>query len=198
MFDVVKPRLRYAGKQCNHLGDKKMQHLNKTIITLAALFAMGSTGISLAQTKDVSKMTYKNNSNIYNAFFNVRYKLQNGKNCTVYLPDEAFTGTGLTAKWVKNTYGIGNLDISVSKRKKVSVDLTSNNFKIYKGPDNCLNSGMIPDGTRVWGKIYIDAGDEESCKKSIALIKQSSGGTTVDYRSSGTTLNNNRCKQDIN
>ncbi|MCB1814098.1 MAG: hypothetical protein KDK04_20615 [Candidatus Competibacteraceae bacterium] len=197
MFDVVKPRLRYAGKQCNHLGDNDMQHLNKTIITLAALFAMGSTGISLAQAKDVSKMTYKNNG-VYNAFFNVRYNLQDGKNCTVYLPNEAFTGTGLTAKWVKDAYALGNLDISSRKNDKVSVDLTSNNFKIYKGPDNCLSSGGIPDGTRVWGKIDIDAGDEVSCKKSIALIKQSSGGTTVDYRSSGTTLNNNRCKQDIN
>lgn len=196
MFDVVKPRLRYAGKQCNHLGDKKMQHLNKTIITLAALFAMGSTGISLAQTKDVSKMTYKNNG-VYNAFFNVRYNLQDGKNCTVYLPDEAFTGTGLTAKWAKDAYGLPGLDIGSRKNGKVSVDLTSNNFKIYKGPDNCLNSGMIPDGTRVWGKIDIDAGDEVSCKKSIELIKQSSGAT-ADYRSSGTTLNNNRCKQDIN
>ncbi len=154
-----------------------MQHSKKTIIALAALFSMGFAGTSMAETKDVSKFTYKNNGT-YDAYFNVRYN-KDGKNCQVYLDGNAFTGLRKVGQRIGN----------------VEVDLNSTAFKVESGGNTC--KGAIPDGTRVWGKVYIEDGDKESCKKSVELIKQGSG-KTVSYRTGGTTLKDNRCKQDIN
>lgn len=165
-------------------------------VAAVAAFAGLTTAPAMAETATVSKMTYKNNGR-YNAFFNVRYNLADGKNCTVYLPGEAFTGGGLTAKSIENAYGVKDVKIGTKNKKNVSVDLTSDQFKVYKGPDRCLSGGAIPSGERVWGKVDIDAGDAKSCKKSIELIA-GNGGTTVDYRTGGTTLNDNRCKQNVN
>ncbi|MEZ5582360.1 MAG: hypothetical protein R3F37_05965 [Candidatus Competibacteraceae bacterium] len=152
-------------------------------------------GTAMAEDITVSEMTYKNNG-AYNAFFNVRYNLDDGKNCTVYLPGQAFTGEALTAKQIEAKYGV-IVGPGIKKNDQVKVDLTSSDFKVFKGPNRCTTNGKIPDGMRVWGKIDIDGGDEKSCKKSANLIP-GSGGKTVAYRSSGTTLNNNSCKQSIN
>ncbi len=163
-----------------------MTHLKTPIITFAALMAVSAMGASMAEKVNVSKFTYQNKGE-YNAYFNVRYNQADGTNCSVYLNGEAYTGT----KVMVTTSGAV---MTKNRVDSVTVDLTSIQFKSFKGGSGC--KGEIPDGTRVWGKVYIDAGDNESCKKSVELIKQGSG-KTVSYRTGGTTLKDNRCKQDI-
>ena len=134
----------------------------------------------LAETVTISKMTYKNNG-AYDAFFFLRYNLDNGTKCAVYLDDNFDTGTNLYL-WQKD--------------EKVRIDLTLSTFKMWEGPKTCLIDGAIPDGIRVWGKIDIRGGEQVSCKKSIVLLK-GKNGKMMDYRSGGTTMNNNRCKQSL-
>ncbi|NQY96872.1 MAG: hypothetical protein HRT82_06890 [Henriciella sp.] len=49
-------------------------------------------------------------------------------------------------------------------------------------------------GNEVWGKIEIEAGDNNGCRKDGNKFYYDKQGGTVSYKSSGTTLNNNRCE----
>ena len=140
-------------------------------------------GPSMAETVTVSKMTYKNNG-AYDAYFFVRYNTDSGIKCGVYLEND------------NDSTGKLSSPVTIKTNNKLHVDLTSSKFLIFNGTHDCAPNGKIPNGKRVWGKIVIKGGDEQSCKKSVVLVKGSNGGR-VDYRSGGTTLNNNRCKQSL-
>lgn len=156
-------------------------------VLLAAAIALSPVGVHAAETV-VNEMIYKNNGP-YNAYFNVRYNLEDGTNCQVYQPGAAYTG-----QWSEIS---GSSDkLKKGHRGRVTVDLTGK-FKVRSGGSKCLIEKGIPDGARVWGKVEIDGGDKESCKKSKTLIKVSTrNGNTQRYKTGGTSLKNNRCKHD--
>lgn len=55
-------------------------------------------------------------------------------------------------------------------------------------------TGGPPVGSEVWGKIAIEGGDRNGCRKDGTKFYYDKNGGTISYKSSGTTLNNNRCK----
>ncbi len=118
----------------------------------------------------INEMTYRNNG-AYVAHFNVRYNHQ-GNKCSVYLDGQAYTS---------------------STDQNVTVDLTSDEFEVHSGGSGC--KGAIPDGAEVWGKVFITAGEDKSCRKDgTKFIYIADSNNTASYRSGGTTGNNNRCK----
>lgn len=51
----------------------------------------------------------------------------------------------------------------------------------------------LEKGYEAWGKVKIDAGDNEDCRKDGTKFYYNENGGTVTYKTKGTTLNNNRC-----
>ena len=52
----------------------------------------------------------------------------------------------------------------------------------------------IPDGSEVWMVAKIEAGDNESCRKDRKHMYDASSSEVWYVKMSGTTFNNNRCK----
>lgn len=50
------------------------------------------------------------------------------------------------------------------------------------------------DGDEVWLMINIDAGEKKSCRKDNTRFIYRADGKTAKFKSSGTTLQNNRCR----
>ncbi len=140
-------------------------------VTLVAglVFSVLFAGAGHAKDYPVNKMEYRNNG-AYEAIFTVRY-IHEGESCAIYLRSENKTGDD------RSRY-----------------DLTLDEFGVYRGdPDAC--SGPIPEGTEVWGKVWIVAGEGKSCRKDgTRFIYDSDSDNTASYRTGGTTRHNNRCK----
>ena len=49
-------------------------------------------------------------------------------------------------------------------------------------------------GDEVWGKVNIEGGDREGCRKDGNVFYYARSGGTVTYQTAGTTRNNNRCE----
>ncbi|NQY96870.1 MAG: hypothetical protein HRT82_06880 [Henriciella sp.] len=60
--------------------------------------------------------------------------------------------------------------------------------------DLTLISGPPSVGDEVWGKLAIEGGDRNGCRKDGTKFYYDKSGGTISYKSGGTTLNNNRCK----
>ena len=134
---------------------------------------IGAMSLGLANASEVTASTMKySNDAPYAARFYISYKLDDGEACWVKPKSmSAYAGPGA---WVK-----------------YSLD---DDMQVFLGPDECLAVGdQIPNGMEVWGKIQIDFGDTESCRKNKRVIYKSSGGL-ISYKTKGTTLNNNRCR----
>lgn len=52
----------------------------------------------------------------------------------------------------------------------------------------------LKTGDEVWGKVNIEGGDSEGCRKDGNIFYYAKSGGTVTYQTAGTTLNNNRCE----
>jgi hypothetical protein len=51
-----------------------------------------------------------------------------------------------------------------------------------------------PKGNEVWGKVQIESGETEGCRKDGTQFYFRKGGGTVGYKTAGSTYNNNRCQ----
>mgnify|MGYP001804345237 CR=1 FL=1 len=127
----------------------------------------------LANASEVTANTMKySNDGAYVARFYIQYKLDDGKACWVKPKSmSAYVGPG---SWIK--YGLDD------------------NMQVFLGPDRCLDTGGgIPNGIEVWGRVQIDSGSSDNCRKDKRVIYQSSGGL-ISYKTKGTTFNKNRCR----
>ena len=52
----------------------------------------------------------------------------------------------------------------------------------------------LKSGYETWGKVNIEGGDREGCRKDGNVFYYNRSGGTVTYKTGGTTLNNNRCE----
>jgi len=52
----------------------------------------------------------------------------------------------------------------------------------------------FPSGAEVWGKVAIESGETEGCRKDGTKFYYNKKGGTVSYKTGGTTYNNNRCE----
>ena len=52
----------------------------------------------------------------------------------------------------------------------------------------------LKTGDEVWGKVNIEGGDREGCRKDGNVFYYAKSGGTVTYQTAGTTRNNNRCE----
>lgn len=52
----------------------------------------------------------------------------------------------------------------------------------------------LKTGNEVWGKVNIEGGDSEGCRKDGNVFYYAKSGGPVTYQTAGTTLNNNRCE----
>ncbi|MEM1146758.1 MAG: hypothetical protein AAGH49_03135 [Pseudomonadota bacterium] len=139
-------------------------------LLLMGLSVVLASPVQASEVK-ASIMEYKNEGAYTSRFF-IRFELDNGKKCLV-------KPKGISAYTAPD----GSLRYVLDDR-----------MKVYTGPDNCLDKNMeIRQGQQVWGRILIDMGDSETCKKGKSVIFRRSGGT-IKYKSKGTTKNNNRCR----
>lgn len=79
-------------------------------------------------------------------------------------------------------------------KKKSTVGLEN---KVYPSQTGLVHIDVeidLPDGTEVWGKIKIESGENEGCRKDGTKFYYYTKGGTVGYKSEGTTYNNNRCQ----
>ena len=76
------------------------------------------------------------------------------------------------------------------KSKKLGAKIGSAEAICY----DLKKDGGIPDGSEVWLVAKIEAGDNESCRKDRKHIYDASSNAIWWLKMSGTTLNNNRCK----
>ena len=130
-----------------------------------------------AEEYSVKELHYKNVGG-YNATCYIRFE-HLGKPCSVFKP-------------APNDHKEPKV---VRKGDTIRFNLNKDKLKIRRGSENCLNNDWIRAGTRVWGHVVIDAGERKSCKKDGAVLKFHPDGDTVTYKTGGTTLNNNRCRQ---
>lgn len=141
---------------------------------LVSLLMFGAVQLSgHADSYKVSKFTY-NNDGPYDATFRVRYNLDDGRNCEVFVPGR---------------------DFAQQYDPKRVINLMGDKFKIRRGPERCLRKGKIVARAEVWGLVWI-AGTRHSCRKSIRLIR-GYRGKTVHYKTRGSAGKNNRCRQRI-
>ena len=92
-----------------------------------------------------------------------------------------------------------NVDPVVLHWKTPDGDKNSKNLgaKIGNSESICYDlkkDGDIPDGSEVWLVAKIEAGDNESCRKDRKHMYDASSKAIWWLKMSGTTLNNNRCK----
>jgi hypothetical protein len=80
------------------------------------------------------------------------------------------------------------------KGKKCAQTTSRQRWDLGKVVDT--NGRSIKDFSEVWIIISIVGGDTKTCRKDNKKIFYSTVGGTVKYKSSGTTLNDNRCKID--
>lgn len=52
----------------------------------------------------------------------------------------------------------------------------------------------LPHGAEVWGKVSIESGETEGCRKDGTKFYYHKTGGTVSYKTGGSTYNNNRCE----
>ena len=118
-----------------------------------------------------------------------------------------YSVAGLDLMYVKpngNKFDFGHvyypaLNKEIDKGGSLSVDL--NHFNGKSGEGSLLGTPYPPlkEGDEVWLKIPIVMGDDPSCHKdSHRLIYRKDVNKTMKFKSSGTTLNDNRCKADGN
>ena len=134
---------------------------------------IGATSLGLANASEVTASTMKySNDGAYAARFYVQYRLDDGEACWVKPKHmSAYVEPG---GWIK--YGLDD------------------GMRVFLGPNRCLDSGSnIPANIEVWGKVKMDWGEGESCRKNKRVIYKSSGGL-VSYKTKGTTHNGNRCR----
>ncbi|MEM9840999.1 MAG: hypothetical protein AAF767_00055 [Pseudomonadota bacterium] len=136
-----------------------------------AMIAPCMTGFGHASEVTASTMKYSNDG-AYVARFYIQYKLDDGKACWVKPKSmSAYVGPG---GWIK--YGLDD------------------EMQVFLGPGRCVDAGRgIPNGIEVWGRVQIDSGSSESCRKDKRVIYQSSGGL-MSYKTKGTSFNKNRCR----
>ena len=70
-------------------------------------------------------------------------------------------------------------------------------FETYTGDTRSVDLNEVEglkSGNEVWGKVNIEGGDREGCRKDGNKFYYAKSGGTVNYKTSGTTLNNNRCQ----
>lgn len=140
--------------------------------TLAcAIITSGLASLGHAGQVTANALKYSNDG-AYAARFYIQYKLEDGKAC--WVKPKSMTAYVGPDSWIQ--YGLDD------------------NMQIFLGPKRCLDaSGGIPNGIEVWGRVQIDLGSAQSCRKDKRVIYQSSGGL-MSYKTKGTTFNNNRCR----
>ncbi len=114
---------------------------------------------------------------------------------------------GLTLMYVKpngNEYDFGwsyypALNKEIDTGQSLSVDLNHFNGKSGEGSVLGVSYPPLKDGDEVWISIPIESGNKKSCHKDgHKLVYKKDVNKTMKFKSSGTTLNDNRCKADGN
>jgi hypothetical protein len=91
------------------------------------------------------------------------------------------------------------LNKEIDVNQSLSVDLNHFNGKSDEGSVTGMSYPPLEEGDEVWIKIPITMGDNPSCHKDgHRLIYRKDVNKTMKFKSSGTTLNDNRCKADGN
>jgi hypothetical protein len=119
----------------------------------------------------------------------------------------AYSVAGLTLMYVKpngNKFDFGYsyypaLNQEIGNGASLSVDL--NHFNGKSGEGSVLGQSYPPlkEGDEVWVSIPIVMGNNKTCHKDgHKLVYKKDVNTTMKFKSSGTTLNDNRCKADGN
>ena len=81
----------------------------------------------------------------------------------------------------------------ITKGQSITINLDNYNGKTPYG-DGDYRKGF-KDGQEVWIKANITAGESKSCRKDgHKLVYKKGVNKTMTFKTSGTTLNNNRCK----
>ncbi|NQY96871.1 MAG: hypothetical protein HRT82_06885 [Henriciella sp.] len=98
----------------------------------------------------------------------------------------------------KGAYTLGTIFVMFKDQngnKHETVGIRSN---VLNGQSATVNISAVSDGPsvgdEVWGKIKIEAGDRNGCRKDGNKFYYDKQGGTVSYKSSGTTQNDNRCE----
>lgn len=153
------------------------QDIRCGIAPTIAFVTLALLGVSSAHAKTVeaSSLQYKNNG-AYSAEFYVEYNRE-------------YEGETVTCQLYRKNSGM------VETGKSTSIDIRRSDLEIEKGSRKaCLtDSGTIPLKTEVWGRVKIEFGENQKCRKDTKIVVTRSGGE-VKYRTGGTTYNNNRCK----
>jgi len=151
--------------------------LARTALIVTALGMSVGLTASPAEARQVAanSLLYKNNGT-YSAYMVVEFKT-------------VFEGEQVTCQVEPRANPL------LESKEEATIDLTGTKWRSAKGgKEACLNDDLtIPEGTEVWGRIKILAGETHSCRKDTKVIYRADGGT-MKYRSGGTTFNNNRCK----
>ena len=142
------------------------------VLTFAgAIIAPSMVSFGHASEVTANTMKYRNDGAYVSRFY-IQYKLDDGKACWVKPKSmSAYVGPD---GWIQ--YGLDD------------------KMQVFYGPSSCVDiGGGIPNGVEVWGRVQIESGSSENCRKSKRVIYQSSGGL-ISYKTKGTTFKNNRCR----
>ena len=91
------------------------------------------------------------------------------------------------------------LNKEIDKGQSLSVDLNHFNGKSGEGSVTGVSYPPLKEGDEVWITIPIVLGNTKSCQKDgHKLVYKKDVNKTMKFKSSGTTLNDNRCKADGN
>ena len=129
----------------------------------------------------VDKIKYSNHGGYTVAGLNLKYRKSNGD------------------KWGYDYPYYSSLNKDINKGGSLSVDL--NHFNGMKGEGTVVGTNYPPmrEGDEVWIQVAISMGETKSCRKDAhKLVYRKDVNKTMKFKSSGTTLNNNRCKVDGN
>lgn len=114
---------------------------------------------------------------------------------------------GLTLMYVKpngNKFDFGYpyypaLNHEIGNGASLSVDLNHFNGKSGEGSVTGVSYPPLKEGDEVWISIPIEMGNHKTCHKDgYKLVYRKDVNKTMKFKSSGTTLNDNRCKADGN
>ena len=154
-------------------------------IVIGLLAATLSTGVSAhdhdssAKTCYVDKIKYSNHGGYSVVGLNLEYVKANGN------------------KWSYDYAYYSSLNNVINNGQSLSVDLNHFNGLETEGTVTGGTYPPLKDGDEVWITIPITMGDTPSCHKDgHKLVYKKDVNKTMKFKSSGTTLNDNRCKAD--
>lgn len=98
----------------------------------------------------------------------------------------------------KGAYTVSTIFVMSKDQNGDTQETVGTRPDLLNGQSSTVNIAGVSDGPslgdEVWGKIKIEAGDRNGCRKDGNKFYYDKQGGTVSYKSSGTTQNDNRCE----